>query len=155
MIVLLLKEHHNIAISITTIKRWLKKLELKRRDNPRPDIAVRRITESEIKNTNCIKGYGSIWHKLELNGIQVNRDDVMNIIKHINSEQSRNRRAQKLERRIYASPELNAVSHADGYDKLKLYGFPIHVALMGFGERFCGYGFAAVIMMPSSRLIFS
>ena len=79
----------------------------------------------------------------------------MNIIKHINPEQSRNRRAQKLERRIYTSPGTNAVSYADGYDKLKLYGFPIHVALMGFGERFCGYGFASVIMTPSSWLIFS
>ena len=56
MVVLLLKEYHNIPISIRTLKRWLKKLGLKRRANPLLDIAVRRIIESEIKTTNGIKG---------------------------------------------------------------------------------------------------
>ena len=135
MIVLLLKEYHNIPVRIRTLKRWLKRLGLKRRRNPRPDIAVRRIIESEIKITNGIKGYRSIWHKLKINGIQVNRDDVMNIIKDINPEQSRNRRTRKLERRIYTSPGPNAVWHADGYDKLKPYGFPIYGCINGFSRK--------------------
>ena len=135
MIVLLLKEYHNIPVSIRTLKRWLKRLGLKRRGNPRPGIAVRRIIESEIKITNGIKGYRSIWHKLKINGIQVNRDDVMNIIKDINPEQSRNRRTRKLERRIYTSPGPNAVWHADGYDKLKPYGFLIHGCIDGFSRK--------------------
>ena len=135
MIVLLLKEYHNIPVSIRTLKRWLKRLGLKRRGNPRPDIAVRRIIESEIKITNGIKGYRSIWHKLKINGIQVNRDDVMNIIKDINPEQSRNRRTRKLERRIYTSPGPSAVWHADGYDKLKPYGFPIYGCINGFSRK--------------------
>ena len=155
MIALLVKEYHNIPVSIRTLKLWLKKLGLKRRRNPRPEIAVRCIIESEIKITNSIKGYRSIWHKLKVNGIQVNRDDVMNIIKDINPEQSRNRRARKLERRIYTSRGPNALWHADGYDKLKPYGLPIHGCIDGFRERCCGYGFAAVIMIPSSQLIFS
>ena len=112
MIVLLLKEYHNIQFS------WLKKLGLKSRGNPCPDIAVCHLIESEIKTTNDIKGYRSIWYKLKINCIQVNRYDVMNIIKDINPEQSGNHRARKLERRIYTSPGPNAVWHADGYDKL-------------------------------------
>ena len=79
----------------------------------------------------------------------------MNIIKDINPDQSRNRRAGKVERRIYTSQGSNAVWNADGYDKLKPYGFPIHGTLMGFRERFCGYVIAAVIMILSSQLIFS
>ena len=59
----------------------------------------------------------------------------MNIIKDINPEQSRNRRARKLERRIYTSPGPNAVWHADGYDKLKPYGFPIHGCIDGFSRK--------------------
>ena len=58
MIALLLTEYNNIPIS------WLKKLGLKSRGNPRPDIAVRRLIESEIKTTNDIEGYRSIWYKL-------------------------------------------------------------------------------------------
>ena len=54
---MLLKEYHNIPISIRTLKRRINELRLKRRGNPRPDIAVRRITESEIKVTNGIKNY--------------------------------------------------------------------------------------------------
>ena len=155
MIVLLLKDYHNVPISIRTLKRCLKKLGLKRSVNPPADIAVRCIIESEIKITSGIKGYRSIWHKLERNGIPVNWDGVMNIIKDINPEQFRNRRVRKLERRIYISPGPNAIWHADGYDKLKPYGFPIMGVLMGFREKFCGYGFAAVIMIPSSQFIFS
>ena len=140
MIVLLLKEYHNVSISIKTLKRWLKKLGLKRLGKPRPDIAVRRIIESKIKIINGIKGYRSIWHKLKINGIPVNWDDVMNIIKDINPEQSRNRRARKLERRIYTSPGPNAVWHADGYDKLKPYGFPINGCIDGFSRSFVATG---------------
>ena len=135
MIVLLLKKYHNIPVSIRTLKRWLKKLRLKQRGNPRPDIAVRCIIEIEIKITNGIKGYRSIWHKLKINGIQVNRGDVMNIIKDINLEQSRNRRARKLERRIQTSQGPNAVWHADDYDKLKPYGFPMHGCNDGFSGK--------------------
>ena len=135
MIALLVKEYHNIPVSIRTLKRWLKKLGLKRRRNPRPEIAVRCIIESEIKITNSIKGYRSIWHKLKVNGIQVNRDDVMNIIKDINPEECRNCRARKLERRIYTSPGRNTVWHADGYDKLEPYGFPIHGYIDGFSRK--------------------
>ena len=130
MIALLLTEYNNIPIS------WLKKLGLKSRGNPRPDIAVRRLIESEIKTTNDIEGYRSIWYKLKINCIQVNRNDVMNIIKDINPEQSGNHRAQKLERRIYTSLGPNAVWHAEGYDKLtKPYGFSIHGCIDGFSRK--------------------
>ena len=109
MIVLLLRDYCNVHISIRTLKRWLKELGLKRRGNPPPDMAVRRIIQSEIESTSGIKGYRNIWHKLKINGISVNRDDVMNIVKEINPEQSKDRRARKLERRIYTSPGPNAV----------------------------------------------
>ena len=38
---------------------------------------------------------------------------------------------------------------------LSLMDFRYMGVLMGFREKFCGYGFAAVIMIPSSQLIFS
>ena len=56
----------------------------------------------------------------------------MNIVKDINPEQSRYHRAQKVEHRICTSPGPNAVWHADGYDKHKPYGFPIHICCDGF-----------------------
>ena len=66
MTVLLLKEYHNIPVSLITLERWLKKLGmigLTSRGNPRSGIAVHCIIESEIKINNWIKNYQSIWHK--------------------------------------------------------------------------------------------
>ena len=68
----LLKEYYNLTINITTLKHLLKKLGLKSRGNPRPEIAVRWIIESQIKITNRIKRYRSIWHKLKKNCIPIN-----------------------------------------------------------------------------------
>ena len=76
----------------------------------------------------------------------------MNIIKDINPEQSRNRRARKFERRIY-TPMLFDMQMAT--INLSLMDFRYMGVLMGFRERFCGYGFATVIMIPSSQLIYS
>ena len=59
----------------------------------------------------------------------------MKIVKDINPEQSQNRRARKLHRRIYTSPGPNTVWHADGYDKLKPFGFPIHGCIDGFSRK--------------------
>ena len=40
-----------------------------------------------------------------------------------------------LRRRKYISSGPSAVWHADGYGKLKPYGFPIHGAIDGFSRR--------------------
>ena len=45
------------------------------------------------------------------------------------------RRARTLKRRKYISSGPNAVWYADGYDKFKPYGFPIHGAIDGFSRR--------------------
>ena len=55
--------------------------------------------------------------------------------KRIDPEGSEMRHACTLRRRKYISSGPNAVWHADGYDKLKLYGFPIHGAIDGFSRR--------------------
>ena len=41
----------------------------------------------------------------------------------------------KLERRIYTSQGPKAVWHADGYDKLKPYGLPVHGCTDGFSRK--------------------
>ena len=65
MIALLLIEYHIIPVTTKTLNRCLKKLKLKRRGNSCPEIAVRRIIESETKITDGVKGYKGIWHKLK------------------------------------------------------------------------------------------
>lgn len=45
------------------------------------------------------------------------------------------RAANKLNRRSYVSAGPNFVSHIDGYDKLKPFGFSIHGAIDGYSRK--------------------
>ena len=76
-----------------------------------------------------------MWHKLKTNyGMLVPRDKVMKILQEVDPVKSSMRKARKLQRRTYTSSGPNASWHADGYDKLKSYGFPIHGCIDGFSR---------------------
>ena len=50
----------------------------------------------------------------------------MYTLKKIDPDGSKNQRARKLKRREYRYSGANSCSYPDGYDKLKLFGFPNH-----------------------------
>ena len=60
---------------------------------------------------------------------------VQTILREVDPEGSRLRRANRLCRRSYLNPGPNYCWHADGYDKLKPYGFPIHGCIDGFSRK--------------------
>ena len=83
-----------------------------------------------------MRGYRGLWHSLKTNyGIIVQRDIVMNVLKEIDPEGTNMRKARRLRRRKYVSEGPNSCWHADGYDKLKPYGFPIHGCIDGYSRR--------------------
>ena len=83
-----------------------------------------------------MRGYRGIWLTLKTSyGITVSRDRVMELLREIDPEGTERRKARRLRRRVYKSAGPNDVWHADGYDKLKPYGFPIHGAVDGFSRR--------------------
>ncbi len=45
------------------------------------------------------------------------------------------RKSHKLRRREYICPGPNEVWHANGYDKLKPFGFPIHGCIDGYSRK--------------------
>ena len=59
----------------------------------------------------------------------------MKLLKEIGPVGSETCHARTLRRRIYISSGPNVVWHANGYNKLKPYGFPIHGAIDGFSRR--------------------
>ncbi|XP_065680522.1 uncharacterized protein LOC136094498 [Hydra vulgaris] len=135
-IVFLLSRYHGLEISVSTLKRYLNKMGLKRKNRLFENTSIRRLIETEVQTFAGIKGYRSIWHTLRISyGISINRDDVMNILRQINPAQSENRKHCKLKRRVYSSQGPNFVWHVDGYDKLKPYGFPIHGCIDGFSRK--------------------
>ena len=82
-----------------------------------------------------ILGYRKIWNVIKSQGVAVNRQTVMEIIKEIDPEGVECRRKRRLRRRIYTVPGPDFLWHIDGYDKLKPYGFSIHGCIDGFSRR--------------------
>ena len=68
-------------------------------------------------------------------GINIQLDVVMKMLRELDPDGTETRRARRLRRRQYVSVGLNFCWHADGYDKLKPYSFPIHGCVDGFSRK--------------------
>ena len=60
---------------------------------------------------------------------------MQSLLKEMDPEGTKLRRSHLLKRREYLNPGPNHCWHADGYDKLKPFGFPIHGCIDGFSRR--------------------
>ena len=135
-IVLALKQYHEITMSVRTLKRRLLTYDLKRKNVQVPESTVRQIIQCEIQGPSAQQGYRGMWHTLKTSyGISYPRDAVMKIIREVDPEGTKIRRARRLHRRKYISAGPNFCWHIDGHDKLKPYGFPIHGCVDGFSRR--------------------
>ena len=134
-IVDLLKKEHNVTMSIRTLKNRLNEYDLKRRNVVYDEGLVRQRIEEILNGPGCMGGYHSVWHTLKLEGMQVPRDLVEQLLKELDPEGCAERKAKRLKRRRFISPGPNYSWHVDGYDKLKPYGFPIHGAIDGWSRK--------------------
>ena len=134
-IVEMLEKEHNVTMSIRTLKSRLNEYGLKRRNVVYDEGVVRQRIDELLNGPGCMGGYRSIWHTLQLEGIQVPRDVVEGIVRELDPEGCEERKAKRLKRRRFVSPGPNYSWHADGYDKLKPYGFPIHGAIDGWSRK--------------------
>ncbi|EDO47548.1 predicted protein [Nematostella vectensis] len=113
-IVGLLSKCHGINISVRTLKRRLKDWGMSRR---------------------YLEYDPYLWHNLRMKGILVPRVVVQEMLKEIDPNGVELRKAHKLKRRVYRSLGPKSTWHADGYDKLKPYGFPMHACIDGFSRK--------------------
>ena len=134
-IVGLLSVEYGTQISLSTLKRKLKDMNLSRKNVTFDINFVRQVIEELLDGPNCCVGYRSVWHCLKLRGIIVPRLVIQQLMQEIDPEGVQARKAHRLQRRQYHSPGPNSVWHADGYDKLKPYGFPIHGCIDGFSRK--------------------
>ena len=83
-----------------------------------------------------MRGYHGLWHSLKTNyGIVVQRNIVTNILKEIDPKGTNSRKARRLRQKKCVSEGTNSCWHADGYDKLKPYGFLIHGCIDGYSRQ--------------------
>ena len=134
-ILLLLANYHGIEISLRTLNNKLRLLGLRRRNNDYDVNIIRQRIQNEIDGPGSSAGYRSIWHTLQMEGNQVPRETVRVLVKELDPEGVRERRAKTLRRRTYHTPGPNYAWHVDGYDKLKPYGFPVHGCIDGYSRK--------------------
>ena len=132
-----LEEHHSIKISLRTLKNKLKSYGLRKRNlysNEHVSDVINRVSD-ELQGSGSLYGYRAMWRKLCMSGLTTSRDLVMMTLRELDPEGVSLRKAKRLKRRNYTSPGPNDTWHADGYDKLKQFGFPIHGCIDGFSQR--------------------
>ena len=128
--------YHDLSMSVRTIKRRLHQYGLRKRDLSLSHHRVRQIIRNEIKGPSSIRGYRGIWNMLKSTyNLSVPRDSVMQILREEDPIGCASRKSRRLSRRVYNSAGANSCWHADGYDKLKPYGFAIHGCVDGYSRR--------------------
>lgn len=132
----LLAVNHNLKMSLRTLKSYLNQYGLKRKNlNGNLDL-VRNTLKEEIKGSSSQFGYRTMGQHLRQNRcIHVPRDIIMKLMHEIDPDGVAIRKSRRLQRRKYHSLGPNDCWHADGYDKLKPYGFPIHGCIDGFSRK--------------------
>lgn len=130
-----LSKYHGVNICMRTLKYRLKKYGLSRQSSSYNIEEVRQRIIQELDGPACMGGYRSIWHSLQMEGFQVPRRIVEELMRELDPEGCELRRAKRLKRRRYISPGPNHCWHLDGYDKLKPVGFPIHGCIDGWSRK--------------------
>lgn len=116
-----LKVYHDFHWSIATLKRKLKAYGLGHRINRNTDAEVDSAILHELLGPRSRIGYRSMWRVLRhFHALSVSREQVMERLRVLDPEGTRQRRVGKLQRRAYFCPGPNHNWHCDGYDKLKV-----------------------------------
>ena len=81
-------------------------------------------------------GYRTLWQRLVVDHkLRVPRDKVLRIMQIADPDGIALRKGRRLKRRKYYAIGPNYIWHADGYDKLKPFGFCIHGAIDGLQSK--------------------
>ena len=136
-IVTFLGKFHEVQMSIRTLKERLKCYGLCRRsvNEVLVEVLVRRRMRQLLDWPSCMSGYRAMWHTLRLEGMFVPRNVVERLLRELDPDGCKLRKAHRLTRRNYVSMGPNYCWHIDGYDKLKPYGFPIHGCIDGWTRK--------------------
>ena len=113
-IVGLLKKHHGVQMSVRTLKRKLREFGLKRKGANYDEETVRQCIEREMQEAGTLAGYRYIWHALRLRHRLIVPRRLVAIMKEIDPDGVRERKARRLKRRTYVSLGPNFVWHIDG-----------------------------------------
>ncbi|XP_033731739.1 uncharacterized protein LOC117321431 [Pecten maximus] len=133
-ILAMLSHIHSIVLSMSTLKRTLRKARLYRRKNHVDILEVALLIEEKINS--CGGQYWYRWMHLHCRhqGLNVPRDVVQNLMKIIDPIGVELRLSRRLRRRQYNGKGPDFLWHVDSYDKLKRYGLCVNGCIDGFSR---------------------
>ena len=110
-ILLFLSKHHNCKMSCSTLLRRLEDYGLQRRHlvGPRFENTFQRVQariRELVNGPGSSMGYRAIWHCLKINGLNVPRIIIQDLLKEIDPEGTELRRKHRLKRRVYSILDL-------------------------------------------------
>ena len=127
-ILILLFVYHGFKLCRKQLHRILKQNKRRRRLQYSPDEQVVAHMLGEMEFSGQCVGYRSMWQRLVVNhNLKIPRDEVLTIMRLVDPVGIEMRKAHRLKRRQYYARGPNFIWHVDGHDKLKPYGFCIHV----------------------------
>ena len=133
----LLRVRYGYVMSLSTLKRWLRKKGMRKRplEAMRSDTSdIFEAVSDELSGSGADIGYRRIHKALKLKGYICRRDDVRQIVKQLDSDSVKLRKRRRLRRRRYVAYGPYFVWHLDRHDKLKPFGFSIHGCIDGFSR---------------------
>ena len=131
-----LSKFHEVIISYRTLLNRLHNYGLRRRLRDVNEEEVRCCIQAELDGPGSSLGYRAMWRTVVSKyGIHTPRSMVERLLRELDAAGTEQRRSHRLRRREYRNHGPNYCWHADGYDKLKPYGFPIHGCIDGHSRR--------------------
>lgn len=124
-IIKIMNDNHGISISLRSLYRIAQSIGLSRRNYA--DVSeVETYVRHELEGPGVLLGQNAMWRSLQTTHyLTAKRSDVRAIMQRIRPSTSITGLRANFVRRSYYSLGPNYVWHADGYDKLKPYGFGI------------------------------
>ncbi|XP_039623028.1 uncharacterized protein LOC120537856 [Polypterus senegalus] len=127
---------HGVNISLRCLKTKFREAGLYRRKEYSSTNAARNAIRLELRGPGQLFGYRTMWQVLRQKyNLRVKRDDVMVLLRELNPRGCERRARRRFIRRTYHSMGPNYMWHADGYDKLKPFGFAISGCIDGFSRK--------------------
>ena len=84
------------SVSLSTLKRRLKRLGLKRKNNVYNELQIRALIVEEVEGAGRLSGYRGIWHSLRLrHGVHVSRHRVAQLLTETDPDGAQSRKLKK------------------------------------------------------------
>lgn len=128
---------HDIFISESTLKDYLRSMKLRRRptDDDLENVADFIQRQIDLHQGSLGHGYRWMWTKCRVHGYIITKTKVRHLLKILDPVGVERRRRHSLHRREYWGKGPNYLWHMDSYDKLKPYGLCINGAIDGYSRK--------------------